>query len=307
MLVPESGRVRCCTLSRGRLAGMVAAALFVAFAAGGLAGWKAAGAPALWDLVRQARALAAARAEAEQRAARLEKALEAERAKRAVLAEEIGAMQARLARLGTVGRRLAVTARLDPKTFDLTVAPAFGGPARPAAGPQAPSLDAWMDTLAARARSLDAELAVLDAMLMQQQSQQEARPHLWPTEGGWISSGFGVRVDPFTGRPAMHRGVDIADRPGAPVYAASRGVVVFAGPMKDFGRMVEIAHGYGYRTRYGHLSRVLVRPGDVVEVGQIIGRIGSTGRSTGPHLHYEVHRYGKALDPRPFLPASRDS
>ncbi len=302
MLVPEEGRVRYMAISRGRMFACLVGGVAAAFALGAVIGWKAAGAPAVWRLVADVHSLAKAKAQAEARAAQLEEALRSERAKRAVLAEEIGTMQAQLARLGELGKRLVTTAKLDARTFDLDVAPAFGGPSAPAPRARVPSLDAWMEALTERARRLDAELTMLDAMLMQEQSQEEARPHLWPTEGGWVSSGFGVRVDPFTGTPAIHRGVDIANRPGAPVYAASRGVVVFAGPMKDFGQMVEILHGYGYRTRYGHLSQVLVRPGDIVEEGQIIGRIGSTGRSTGPHLHYEVHRYGKALDPKSFLP-----
>jgi len=117
-----------------------------------------------------------------------------------------------------------------------------------------------------------------------------------------LSSVYGWRADPFTGEKALHRGVDIANRYGAPALAASHGIVVFAGKMKDFGYMVEISHGYGYRTRYGHLSQVNVKVGDEIKHGHLLGRIGSSGRSTGPHLHYEVHRYGHHLNPNRFLP-----
>ena len=304
MLVPETGRVRTWIVSRRRLAVAFVGLFVCAFVLGMLVAWQAADAPAVLDLVRRSHALAEAKVRAENEAARLREALAAERAKRMALAEELGVMQARIARLGVIGEKLVETARLDPKTFDTSIAPAFGGPPAPATGMPGPSLDAWIEGLQQQVDRLDAELAVVEAALMREQSQAEARPHLWPTKGGWISSGFGVRGDPFAGTPVMHRGVDIANRAEAPVYAASRGVIVFAGPMKDFGNMIEIDHGYGYRTRYGHLAKIFVRPGDLVEAGQLIGRIGSTGRSTGPHLHFEVHRYGQSIDPRPFLPKS---
>ncbi|MDX8407405.1 MAG: M23 family metallopeptidase, partial [Mariprofundaceae bacterium] len=126
--------------------------------------------------------------------------------------------------------------------------------------------------------------------------------HAWPTEGGWLSSNYGRRTDPFTGQPANHYGVDIANRFAAPVLSASRGVVTFAGKMKDVGYMVDVDHGYGYKTRYGHMSSLAVKVGDVVDDSQLLGRIGSSGRSTGPHLHFEVHLHGKHINPATFLP-----
>lgn len=104
---------------------------------------------------------------------------------------------------------------------------------------------------------------------------------------------------------ASHKGIDIGNRYGAGVLAASRGIVVFAGKRSGYGYMVEILHGFGYKTRYGHLSRILVQVGDVVEDGQKIAHIGSSGRSTGPHLHYEVHRYGDTVNPTGFIPKNK--
>jgi murein DD-endopeptidase MepM/ murein hydrolase activator NlpD len=117
------------------------------------------------------------------------------------------------------------------------------------------------------------------------------------------SSGFGVRIDPFVGRPAMHTGVDFRGEPGEPVHATASGTVTSAGWSGGYGRMIEIDHGNGLATRYGHLSEIEVHPGETIRIGQVIGRVGSTGRSTGPHLHYETRVHGEAVDPDKFLRA----
>lgn len=252
----------------------------------------------LAELVSRLDALSA---QSSQRVNRLVALLAEEREKSRVYAMKLGEMEARLARLDALGERLVISASLDPKEFNFQHPPAFGGaPPRSADG---------YDWLASNLESLekhigitDAQLAAIDYLLRSMRDEKEARPHLWPAEGGWISSRYGRRLDPFTGIPAMHRGIDIANRLGAEVYAASRGIVTFAGRTKDFGYVVEIEHGYGYWTRYAHLASVKVKAGDEVEAGALIGTIGSTGRSTGPHLHYEVHRYDRFLNPISFLP-----
>ena len=127
-------------------------------------------------------------------------------------------------------------------------------------------------------------------------------PTGWPTEGGWVSSGFGQRSDPFTGRTAIHEGVDIASRFGSTIKAMGGGVVSYAGDKDGYGCTVEINHGNGYTTRYAHCKSTLVRVGDRVTKGQGVALVGTTGRSTGPHLHFEVLRDGKASQSR-FLPA----
>jgi murein DD-endopeptidase MepM/ murein hydrolase activator NlpD len=118
-----------------------------------------------------------------------------------------------------------------------------------------------------------------------------------------LSSGFGVRSDPFLGRPAMHTGLDFRASKGDPVRATAAGKVVSAGWAGGYGRMVEIDHGNGLATRYGHLSAIRVKVGDHIKIGQIVGAVGSTGRSTGPHLHYETRIHGEAVDPQRFLRA----
>jgi len=119
-----------------------------------------------------------------------------------------------------------------------------------------------------------------------------------------LSSGFGYRVDPFLGKPALHSGVDLLDDYGEPVRATAGGTIVAAGPSGGYGNMVEVEHGSGYSTRYGHLSQISVTPGQKIAPGAVLGRVGSTGRSTGAHLHYEVRSESEAIDPARFLRAA---
>ena len=125
-------------------------------------------------------------------------------------------------------------------------------------------------------------------------------PSIMPTEG-WISSPFGYRRDPFTGQRRFHPGIDISNRPGTPVVAPADGIVVFTGRDGGYGNLIIINHGYGISTRYGHLKKIFVKPGQKVQRGDIIGEIGNTGRSTGPHLHYEVRIYGKPVNPMNYI------
>ena len=217
-------------------------------------------------------------------------------------AKAIGRMQAQLTRLEVLGSRLAKAAKVRLDTDDFSRAVGTGGPVRPEQPLTLPELEQALTKLDARLDRVDDALSTMSYLRGWDAEKQAARPHLWPTRGGWISSGFGPRIDPFEGGREFHPGVDIANRLGAPVLAASRGVVVFAGRMQGFGLMIDIDHGHGFLTRYGHMASIAVKVGDTVRAGQLIGRIGSRGRSTGPHLHFEVHYLGKALDPRRFLP-----
>lgn len=126
-------------------------------------------------------------------------------------------------------------------------------------------------------------------------------PSIWPTQG-WLSRGFGRQFDPFTGEEEMHTGLDIANRTGTQIYAPAGGRIVGAGPIiAGMGNAIVIDHGYGLQTRYGHLSKVLVRSGQRVNRGDVLGLMGSTGHSTGPHLHYEVFQDGRAVDPKQYI------
>jgi len=232
----------------------------------------------------------------------LQSRLDAKRKQLAVYARNIGTIQVRLTRLDALGSKLVDQASLDSAEFDFGLQPAFGGPRVSASNVALNDLDLSIGRLDARLADLDVQLAAVDYLMEQKREKHAARPHAWPSEHGWISSNYGLRADPFTGERARHNGVDIANRFGAPVLAASRGIVTFAGKMRDFGHMVEVDHGYGYITRYGHMSALAVHVGDEVTDSQMLGRVGSSGRSTGPHLHYEVHRFGRHLNPRKFLP-----
>ena len=221
-----------------------------------------------------------------------------------VYARSLGQMQARLSRLDSLGKRLVeASPSLAQSEFNFDVQPAFGGPRIPDENNTADiQLFDQVKYIDSQISSLNTQLIAVDYILQDNIEEKNARPHTWPSEGGWLSSHFGMRTDPFTAKKAMHRGIDIANRLGAPVLAGSRGIVVYAGKMKDYGYLVEIEHGYGYRTRYGHMSAITIAVGDIVEAAQMVGRVGSSGRSTGPHLHYEVRRNSQALNPEKFIP-----
>jgi len=301
MLVPENGRVRSLRISHAGL-GIFTFALLLSLSVSVWGGWQSYNAVEkdlqISDLGNQI-TMAQSRF-GEQRDA-LQSRVEADRKQLAVYARNIGDIRVRLTRLDALGSKLVNQASLDSAEFNFGLQPAFGGPRLAASNVALDGLNLSIDRLDAHLADLDVQLATVDYLMGQKREKQAARPHAWPTEHGWISSNYGLRVDPFTGEQARHNGIDIANRFGAPVLAASRGIVTFAGKMKDFGYMVEVDHGYGYITRYGHMSALNVHVGDEVSDSQQLGQVGSTGRSTGPHLHYEVHRYGRHLNPRPFL------
>jgi len=141
----------------------------------------------------------------------------------------------------------------------------------------------------------------INSYLNKQRSILAATPSIWPIKG-WITSGFGKRASPLTGEPGRHYGVDIANEVGSPIRATADGLVVYAGWETGYGRVVVIEHGYGFSTRYGHCSVIDVKVGDTVKRGQVISYVGSTGRSTGSHLHYEVRIHGVPVDPEKYLP-----
>ena len=303
MLVPEEGQVKSYRISRRLVTTCVASFVFLAV----FGSW---GAYTLYSsnsmaakLQNSEQQLEMARLMHEQEVLNLRDQVAAEQKKMAVYARTLGQVQAKLSRLDSLGEKLVEVASLDKKEFDFGLQPAFGGPRLIQSSVNADmGLNDRMQHVSSRLSNLDTQLAAIDYLMQGTRVEKNARPHAWPSEGGWLSSQFGTRADPFTGERASHHGVDIANRFGAPVLATSRGVVTFAGKMKDFGYMVDVDHGYGYKTRYGHLSSLAVKVGDEVSDNELVGRVGSSGRSTGPHLHYEVHRNGKVLNPATFLP-----
>ncbi|MHB8534386.1 MAG: M23 family metallopeptidase [Sulfuricaulis sp.] len=217
------------------------------------------------------------------------------------LAQRLGQLQAQVMRLNALGSRLTRMAGLDPREFNFSADAAMGGPETPGVSTTPPDLTSSLDRLARAVERQQERLSALENLLLDRKLNAAVTPSGWPVQGGWISSGFGVRADPFNGHQAMHDGVDIASRMGSPVLAMGDGVISYSGERSGYGLLVEITHESGLVTRYAHTSAILVRVGDRVKKGQEIALVGSTGRSTGPHLHFEVLRNGVAVDPMRYL------
>jgi len=186
----------------------------------------------------------------------------------------------------------------DELGVDVTDEPAAGGPAPP--GARRSLFDQEVNALRSRTDSLGRSLAQLDVAFEERMRLLASTPNTMPLRG-WFSHGFGWRKDPFDSSRQFHRGIDIVADHGTPIQAPADGVVSRAVRVSDYGKTIDISHGYGYVTRYAHLSETLVRPGQRVRRGDVVGKVGSTGRSTGPHLHYEVFRDGRRVNPWKYL------
>jgi len=219
------------------------------------------------------------------------------------LAGRVGQMNAHVIRLDALGRRLTEMAHLDKGEFDFDRVPAVGGPEALAEGAlvAAPDISSMLDNLNRQIKDRERQLSVLESLISTRNLSRQIVPGGRPVMQGWISSYFGQRTDPFNGRTAYHKGVDFAGPAGSQVVAVAAGVVTYSKDRFGYGKTVEINHGNGYVTRYAHNQRTLVAPGDTVQKGQAIALIGSTGRSTGPHLHFEVLKNGRAIDPMRFV------
>ncbi|MEE9142002.1 MAG: M23 family metallopeptidase [Gammaproteobacteria bacterium] len=221
------------------------------------------------------------------------------------LAVRLGEMQARMLRLDAVGRRLTQMAGIDDSEFDFESPPAQGGrePPEDAQSLTAPELVVMLAQLERRIDERRVELDILESVLMARNLREQSLPGERPVKSGYISSLFGLRTDPILGQETMHRGVDFAAREGTDIVAVAAGVVAFAGQRPGFGNLLEIDHGASYVTRYAHNEHHLVAIGEKVEKGQVIGFIGSTGRVTGPNLHFEVLHDGRVIDPLTLIDA----
>lgn len=216
------------------------------------------------------------------------------------LALRIGQMNAQVVRLDALGSRLTQMAGLNDGEFDFNTVPSLGGPEALIVGADGNQLDGVVDTLDRLALQLSdrsRQLGVLENLLLNRKLADEVHPEGRPVSSGYISSRFGWRSDPFTGRRAFHEGIDFAGREGNDVVAVASGVVTWSGDRSGYGRLVEVNHGNGYATRYGHNSELLVNVGDTVKRGDVIAHMGKTGRATGPNLHFEVLHDGRQVDP----------
>jgi murein DD-endopeptidase MepM/ murein hydrolase activator NlpD len=220
------------------------------------------------------------------------------------MARKLGEMQARMVQIDSLGERVAGLAGLSPAEFK---------PKPGAGGALVGGRDLSMDELMGALDGIDQTsgsrvdwLTVVESRLFDQKIQRTMVPTEKPVVGVQVGSPFGFRIDPITGRSALHTGLDFPSDPGTPILAAAGGMVVVQEYHPAYGNMVEVDHGNDLITRYAHASKVMVKKGDIVKRGQKIAEVGSTGRSTGPHLHFEVWVSGVPQDPQRFLAAGEN-
>ncbi|WP_425482238.1 peptidoglycan DD-metalloendopeptidase family protein [Cognatiluteimonas profundi] len=216
------------------------------------------------------------------------------------LAARLGELQAEANRLNALGERLTRTGQLADGEFDFDQPVGIGG-AGPVHDMPPAQLRSGLDRLESQFKASGEQLSVLESLLFNRKLDAEATPSRTPIANSYITSGFGGRADPFGGGAAFHKGIDFHAAMGDPVLAVADGVVSYAGTRSGYGNVVEIDHGNGYVTRYAHNSRLLVQVGDLVRSGQQVARAGSTGRSTGAHVHFEVWADGRVVNPSKFL------
>lgn len=223
------------------------------------------------------------------------------------LALRLGQLQAKVIRLDALGERLTGIAKLDKGEFDFSKQPALGGPESGESAESMSSTDfvALLDGLSRQLDDRNDQLGLLETMIMNRNLQEAVTPTGRPIKRGWTSSYYGMRTDPFSGKREHHKGMDFAGKKGSDVIAVGAGVVTWSGERFGYGNLVEVNHGNGYATRYGHAKKLLVSVGEAVTKGQVLALMGSTGRSTGPHVHFEVLYQGKPVDPKKYTLANR--
>ena len=221
------------------------------------------------------------------------------------LAVRLAELNAHVVRLNALGRRLTQMGGLEDGEFDFDSVPAMGGPepGTDAASLGVPEMTERLGYLASQVENRQRQLDVLENLLLNRNLSEQVQPQGRPVKSGWISSTYGKRTDPFTGKMASHKGVDFAGRDGAEILAVGAGVVTYSGDRYGYGDLVEINHGNGFVTRYAHNKMNLVAVGDKVEKGQTIALMGSSGRATGPNLHFEVLRGGHKVNPLEYIRA----
>jgi murein DD-endopeptidase MepM/ murein hydrolase activator NlpD len=223
------------------------------------------------------------------------------------LTSRMAQLQTRLTRLDALGERLIDRSKLDKGEFNFGDLPAIGGPNRNLEGSvyRAPGISSVLDELSNQIDSREQQLEVLDSILGDKKITRDTFVAGLPINKGWMSSRYGMRTDPFTGRLAWHAGVYFAGKRGSDIVSVASGVVTWASKRHGYGFLVEVNHGNGYKTRYAHCKEIVVKVGDVVRKDQILALMGSTGRSTGPHVHFEVYKNGRTVDPAAYIHRTR--
>ena len=219
------------------------------------------------------------------------------------IAIQLGDMKAHVIRLDALGQRLTAMAGIKSSEFNFGHDPPQGGPESdiPGARPQIDDISSMLKSLQSQIDLSGSQLSALENVILSRQLGQEIHPEGRPVSTGYISSGFGERVDPFTGGEEFHEGIDFAAPQGTPIHSVAAGIVTWAGPRGGYGNMVQVDHGNGYATRYGHAYKVLVHVGQTVQRGDVLALVGDTGRSTGPHVHFEVLKNGHEVNPARFI------
>ncbi|MFT4615498.1 MAG: murein DD-endopeptidase MepM/ murein hydrolase activator NlpD [Bacteroidia bacterium] len=216
-------------------------------------------------------------------------------------------LQARMTRIDALGQHLTAMADLEDGEFDFSQPPALGGPLGGEFNVEfiATDLDSELARFESQLADREQQLDILQRMLTNRELREQRFLSGRPVRKGWISSHYGQRTDPFSGKPAMHNGLDFAGKEGADVVAVAAGVVTWTGTKNGYGELVEVSHADGFVTRYAHNKQNLVEQGDVVRKGDTIALMGSSGRSTGAHVHYEVYKHGRAVDPSSYVARTR--
>lgn len=233
--------------------------------------------------------------------AELAQAQRASQAQVNALAARMGELQAQATRLNALGERLTEMGKLKDGEFDFDAPVGVGGGDEPVSDMPVESLKQTLGQVEQQFSASGQQLNVLAALMFDHQLEQNSVPSRMPIRNTYITSGFGGRADPFDGGSAFHKGVDFHANVGDPVMSVADGVVSYAGVRGGYGNVVEVDHGNGYVTRYAHNSRLVVKVGDLVRAGQQVARAGSSGRSTGAHVHFEVWADGRVVNPRKFL------
>jgi len=235
----------------------------------------------------------------------LERAKKLSENKVQALSSRLASMQAHILRLDAAGARLAEEAGITDE-FGFGAAPAMGGPSEDEDADKATYHDvaSSLDVIQSSIEAKEQQLFALESLLLDKNISAEQKITGRPVNTGWLSSPYGYRSDPFSGKRAWHAGIDFSALAGSDVVSTAAGVVTTVERKAGYGIFVEVSHGDGYTTRYGHNKTVLVKKGDLVKKGQTIAKVGSTGRSTGPHVHYEVTRNGKRVNPWRYLKES---
>jgi murein DD-endopeptidase MepM/ murein hydrolase activator NlpD len=212
-------------------------------------------------------------------------------------------LEARMTRLDALGQHLTEVADLQEGEFDFSEPPGIGGPSlsENSLGLNSTDVGSELDRFAARIENREQQLEMLESLLTNRKRQEQSLLSGRPVKGGYMSSHYGWRTDPISGKRSMHSGLDFAGKRGSEVVAVASGVVTFVGRDAGYGNVVEISHGDTYSTRYAHNQENRVEIGDVVRKGDTIALMGSSGRSTGSHVHYEIYKNGRSVDPSSYV------